>query len=106
MDTPATKRKRRSAGDMFPLIEQYLGSGQKQDDFCQAHDLPKSVFVYWLGRYRAVPDSSTEGFVEVVPAERGTAVAGIELEYPNGVKIRLPGEIAPGDLKMLINLAG
>ncbi len=72
MDTPATKRKRRSAEDMFPLIEQYLDSGQKQDDFCQTHDLPKSVLAYWLARYRAVPDSSTEGFVEVVPAERGT----------------------------------
>jgi len=105
MDALATKRRRRKAENMFPLIEQYLDSGQKQDDFCQAHDLPKSVFAYWLARYRAAADSSTEGFVEVVPPERGTATAGIELEYPNGLKIRLPGEIAPDDLRMFIDLA-
>ena len=99
------KRKRRKTEDMFPLIEQYLDSGQKQAEFCQAHDLPKSVFAYWLARYRAVPASSTEGFVEVVRAERGTAATGIELEYPNGVKIRLLREIAPDDLKMLLKLA-
>ncbi len=38
---------------MYPLIEQYLSSGQSQSDFCVFHQIKVCTFHYWLGKYRS-----------------------------------------------------
>ncbi|MEM6269320.1 MAG: hypothetical protein AAF998_07770 [Bacteroidota bacterium] len=73
---------------MFPLVEQWLESGERQQDFCQRHGVKIAVLGYWLKKYRSenVPDQSSGGFVpvKVLP----TPEQPIEICYPNGVTIR------------------
>jgi len=103
MTEPTTKR--RSAEEMFPLIEQYLSRPEKQDDFCRAHDLPKAVFAYWLRRYRSSQAKEEEGFVELLSSsDTSSSFPGLEVEYPNGVKIRIHRDISLDDLQSLIEL--
>lgn len=45
-------RRRRTAAEMFPLIEQYLGRSITQKSFCAEHDLSLGVLTYWLAKYR------------------------------------------------------
>jgi hypothetical protein len=95
--------KRRDAREMYPLIEQYLRRPQKQADFCRAHGLPKAVFAYWLARYRRT--GKPEEFVELLPQSASYVPSpALEVEYPNGVKIRLQGDISMDYLRLLLQL--
>lgn len=86
---PRPQSGRKTAREMFPLVEQWLESGEKQLDFCAAHDLTVATLGYWLKKYRnqnaAGPRSGKFVSLTVSPSStRGE----IEISYPNGVKIR------------------
>lgn len=96
---------RRSAETMFPLIEQYLRRSSSQAEFCQRHRLSKSILAYWLGRYRSAHRAPGEGFVELsAPPTGACSPHTLEVVYPNGVKLRLNGEVSPDYLRTLIQL--
>ncbi|MBK8555220.1 MAG: hypothetical protein IPL65_05355 [Lewinellaceae bacterium] len=59
------KSGRRTAKEMYAHIRLWEDSGQSQKAFIAANGLSKSVFGYWLRRYRQEGQS---GFVEVVSA--------------------------------------
>lgn len=66
-------------------IESWRESGQSAAGFCRSRGLPYSQFVYWQHRVRAnglVP-------VTVVASPEPCAVAAVELDLPNGVRVRL-----------------
>ncbi len=93
---------------MFPLVEQYLQSGQTRKAFCAAHGISVSQLYYWQGKYpRKGADSQGAAFLEIsAPAAGERAV--MEVVYPGGVRLRLfvpasatflrsllPSEVAP-----------
>ena len=91
--------RRRTAAQMFPLIEQYLALANDltQKAFCEREQLPRAVFHYWLKQYknqqepvlRAAPKTSTNRFLAVHLPVAGAAVpAACEIEFPNGVRAR------------------
>jgi hypothetical protein len=57
------KSGRRTAKEMYSHIRAWEHSGQSQKAFIAANGLSKSVFGYWLRRYR---QEGQGGFVEVV----------------------------------------
>lgn len=84
-------RSRRSAREMFPLVEQWLKTRENQKDFCSFHCLPVAVFSYWLKKYReqnaSLAPSEENKFAALVI--RPESSSGPVVEFPNGVKIRL-----------------
>lgn len=95
--------ERRSAREMFPLVEQWLESSERQIDFCQRHGLKVAVLGYWLKKYRTAndPEQASCGFVPV--KVRPAPEQPIEISYPNGVTIRAGGGVSA---KFLRELAG
>lgn len=66
-------------------IEAWRESGQSAAGFCRSRDLTYSQFVYWQQRVRGnglVP-------VGVVASTEQSAAAAVELDLPNGMRVRL-----------------
>ena len=100
--------QKRRADEMFPLIASYLKTGLPQKTFCQQHQLPYAVFLYWLKRYKTEHPKSSElapGKEKFVPVNLRThsevSSAACEIRFPSGVTIRF-GQ--PVDAKTLLDL--
>ena len=84
---------------MYPLMEAYLQSGQSQKAFCAAHALPEPVFSYWLSKFRR--SAPAADFVEIAPA-LSTGSAVVEIDFPDGIRLRFFAPVSPGYLAQLI----
>lgn len=80
-------KKVRSKEEMYPLIEEWQQSGQSQKQFCEQKQLPKSVFIYWLQKYRKQQDSLS-GFAAVEVTGQRSGRPYLEVEYPGGMVLR------------------
>ena len=92
---------RRSKEEMFPLLEEWENCNESREAFCQRHHLQLSTFGYWRTKYvqaNKLPRAS--GFVKLSPPLQDP----LEVEYPNGVKLRLPANTSLADLQALIQL--
>lgn len=99
MYTKNTERRQQ----MFQLIEQWSQSSLSQKQFCQDNHIKPAMFNYWLRRYRQQQDTSSSAFLQVkVNTPQGDH--RFTLEYPNGVRLMVPGDISPSTLGRLINL--
>ena len=72
---------KRTAEQMYPIVEAYLGSDFTQEAFCMQEAISTAVLNYWLKKYRS--EHGGTPFVEIKP----TAVACLELVYPNGIRL-------------------
>jgi len=61
----------RTDSEMYAHIRAWEASGQTQQAYVLAQGLPKSVFRYWLRRYR---QEKQGGFVEVSPVAESVPV--------------------------------
>jgi len=90
--------KRKTKGEMFPLIEEWQRSGLSQKAFCIDREVDLSVFTYWRRKHNQAHEFKSE-FVELIPTSTQTC----EISYPNGVVVRLPTSDTQ-ILKLLINV--
>ena len=76
---------RRSAQERQKLIEAYRNSGMGKADFCRLHQINLGTFCGWFKK--------KPGFIEVnlPPSEphRGPRPAGLELDLPGGLCVRV-----------------
>ncbi|MHB2148148.1 IS66 family insertion sequence element accessory protein TnpA [Calditrichota bacterium LG25] len=73
--------------EMFKIIEAYQQSGLSQPAFCRQQGLNKSTFLYWLKKYRKEKQND---FLPLSVNESKTSF-NLELDLPNGIKIRIEG---------------
>lgn len=89
--------------EMFALVEECLASGEKKMKFCRERGIRRNTFYYWENKYHKAKQEAPEGFL---PVEiKGSPIdSPMEIEYPNGVRLKL----APGTnlslLRLLITL--
>ena len=99
---------KKTAGEMFPLIERYLAGHLSQKAFCDEHGLSLAQLNYWIAKYRrqgATPQHEQSGaFVEICPAPAGEAL--LEVVYPSGVRLRLFSLVEPAYLERLLTFPG
>ncbi|MDZ7314363.1 MAG: hypothetical protein ONB45_24165, partial [candidate division KSB1 bacterium] len=103
--TPLTPR----AHEMFTYIEKYLASGLSQKAFCTQENLALTTFQYWLRKYRAphrhaeAPSAPGNRFIPLHVRETPLAPPPLScvIEFPNGVNIRLSGQV---DAQLLSHL--
>ena len=88
---------------MYPLIESYLAGSQSERAFCTEHGLTRSVFSHWRAKYRRDRESPEGAFVEIHPPAESTGTVQAEIEYPNGVRLRLFGPVDAGLLLTLVS---
>ena len=85
---------------MFALCREWEASGKKREDFCREHGISLARFGYWRTQYLTAEKISGDDFV--------TLTAGfsskMEIQYPNGVMLKVPKNISLSDLKALICL--
>lgn len=95
-------RSMRTAAEMFPLVEAYLAREQTKKAFCARHAVPESVLTYWVSKYRRDRAAERDAFLEITPISAPEDRALMEVQFPNGVRLRLFSAIAPGYLERLL----
>ena len=90
MQVTANGQVQRSAVQWSEIITRYRQSGLGSRQFCEAEGLTLRTFEKWYGRIRR-SETSKGKFVEV-KAPVGTAGPwAVEVEFPNGVRLRVRG---------------
>lgn len=88
------RRIRRTSEQMFPLVEKYESSGQRQKDFCNLHDIRIGTFQYWLRKYREEYSGRSSFFQEITVLPRSDSsrleVRHILISTPSGMEIKIP----------------
>jgi hypothetical protein len=59
---------------------------------------------YWFGRYRSERQAASNGFEVIALSADRQVESGIELEYPNGIKLRIAGGVSVGYLPSLLEI--
>ena len=87
--------------EMFSLCRQWEESGETRESFCKRHQINVGKFSYWRSQYIAEGEKPQEdGFIPITPAMK----SGMEIRYPNGVVLKIPGKTPLAELKALICL--
>ena len=99
----------------FATIEKYFASGLTQKQFCQQEQLAYATFQLWLKKYRQANADATHerpqpgnNFVPLTftPLKPKSDFSHYIIEYPNGVVLRVSGEIEPQTLIHLVHASG
>ena len=80
----------RSAAQWSEIIARYRQSGLGSRDFCAAEGLVPRTFEKWERRLRR-KDGPKGQFVEVPTPQVGSGPWAVEVEFPNGVRLRVRG---------------
>ena len=96
---------------MLGLIAKWRSSGQSRGEFSKSNGISLAVFGYWLRQCPDLESSFSEErgkFIGLNVGNIGCAAgvlldAKIELEYPNGVQLRVAGMVSSDWLKSLIH---
>ena len=107
-----------------PIYQAFLESNLTARDFCKKLEIPESRFYYWQKRIRDKAARSNGEFMPVsinnhagkvvlvgngrqqqVRHHHGMVQPSCEIVFPNGVTVRLSGEIAASTLGQLIMMS-
>jgi hypothetical protein len=94
-------RRMRSAEEMYPLIELWLETRPNQSDFREKHQIPRSVFAYWLKKYRAERSVEESGGGFVALSVKSAPAGQVEVVFPNGVVVRMGSGADTGFIREL-----
>ena len=109
----SNSRRHQRREQMFTLIRHYLSSGLTQRQFCDTESVPYSTFCWWLRKYRNTPaetdkrERTPSKFIPIHLASTDSPIGSTHhcvIEYPNGVTLRLAGELDAALLAGLIAL--
>lgn len=90
---------------MLSKVEACLNSGQNKSKWCSEHNISPAVYYYWQQEYYRTKKNSASSFVELLPeADSGNLGEGIQVTYPNGISLFVPGDLSAERLRTLIHL--
>ena len=84
---------------MRGVVEAYHKSGMGPTKFASTNGLSLYQLKYWVNKLKE-SKSTSPGFIQVKPTPTISVDNLVEIEYPNGVKIKVP----PGNLPFLREL--
>ena len=95
---------RRNEEDMFAIVEESQVSNLTKKEFCHQKGIAQSLFYYWQKKYKEQQDPGGFIPIQIKTRKRTSDSSVIEIEYPNGVIIRLsdqtPQSIVRGYLQL------
>jgi hypothetical protein len=80
----------RSAAQWSEIITRYRQSGLGSRDFCAAEGLVPRTFAKWERRLRR-KETQKGQFVEIPSVSKASGPWAVEVEFPNGVRLRVRG---------------
>ena len=90
---------------MFQLIEEWKQDEESRVSFCKSKQLSIKTFTYWYKRYKEQLSVEGNAFLPVtIPARLESSLDGIEIHYPNGVRIVLPKNSDLSMVRTFINM--
>lgn len=87
---------------MRAVVESYQKSGMGPSKFAAREGLNLNQLKYWIKKLKE-EKKPIPGFIELAPSLPAPVSCLLEIDYPNGVKIKLTRGDVP-DLRELINL--
>lgn len=94
---------------MYTLIRKWEESDLSQAEFLKVHRISKSTFGYWRKKYlREQAQLKTQGKMVPIRIQAPEELAfsgpatGIEIIYPNGVRVVCPAQMEASRIKGLI----
>jgi len=90
MQVNANGHVQRSAAEWRGIIERYRQSGMGMKEFCTQEGLTLRTFEEWYRRQRRAEPGKGQ-FVEVKPPVPTVEPWAVEVELPNGMRLRLRG---------------
>ena len=90
MQVTANGQVQRSAAQWSEIISRYRQSGMGSRQFCEQEGLTLRTFEKWYRRQRSVERGKGQ-FVEVKAPSSATSPWAVELELPNGIRLRVRG---------------
>ena len=81
------------------ILEDLAQSGKSIAQYCKENNLKPHSIRYW--RHKLKKSSSAAGFV---PVNTQTMHSGVEIYYPNGVRVKLAAGFSLKDLKSLVDV--
>lgn len=98
--------RKQLAEQMQDLIQQWKGSGLSMAEFCEKNHMGLKKFSYWRSKLRKSQKITGAGkFVKIVAEkEIEQSKSGIDLFYPNGVRLHLNGVNTLSEIGGLIKL--
>jgi hypothetical protein len=89
---------------MFELIKLCEGSGMNNKTFCEQHGIGQAMFYYWKKKYIQSQSTPEGKFIPVQIKENRVQTGGIEICYPNGVRLKLSEGIDLSVIRSFIGL--
>jgi hypothetical protein len=90
MQVTANGHVQRSAAEWQAIIARYRQSGMGMKEFCVQEELTLRTFEEWYRRSRRAERSKGQ-FVEVKAPSVAASPWAVEVEFPNGVRLRVRG---------------
>ena len=91
--------------EMFSLVQSCMDSGISRKAFCEQQGLNASIYYYWQKKYKETMTSVSSGFIPVKCQATGPKLAtGIEICYPNGVRIQIADHTDLAMIRLLVGL--
>lgn len=90
---------KRTADQMYPIVEGYLACDLTQEAFCMQEEISIAVLNYWLKKYRT--EQGEASFIEIKP----TAAGCLEIAYPNGIRLCFDRLVPAAYLRELLRVA-
>lgn len=100
------KKRQHTRDQMYKLIDQWSGSGMKQEDFCNTKGISFYKFKYYRWRRNKQAKVKKPAFIPVSVSKETTDLSRVSftIRYPNGVEIDHPGAIDKNTLTDFITV--
>lgn len=96
---------------MYELVRSWREGAQTKSDFCKTVGINIHTFTYWVQKYQVYEPSNPAGkspqkFIPLqVKVPRPSTTPGLELIYPNGVRLCMPAQSDLNLVSALIKIA-
>lgn len=95
--------KKQMSTKWVELLDLQASSGQSVRTFCRMHGLSEANFYYHRRKHKE-SQRPNQGFLEVAPPVSSTSTFWAELSYPNGVQLKLGGQVSVDFLVRLLDV--
>lgn len=75
---------------MSAMIEDWQSSGKSKKQYCLEKGINEAKFYYWYSRNNEKGGTPRR----FIPIEKPSGAGEIELSYPNGVKLKVNGDLS------------
>ncbi len=90
---------------IYQIVYQWQESGLSRQSFCEQENLSMSTFASWIKKEREQAQTVTQSLVPLqIEGYCSPIVSGIEVEYPNGVRLHLSSIPGEQELSCLIRI--